>query len=153
MLCDLRMTWPWWHSAQQEAELLRAILEELIPWAIGGYRGQGGGVFVTSWSGNSENIACIPLTYYLYMLCKYRGSTYLSMCINKSVHNIYVFHFKTSASWMYQKCKLKNKWLSDVYNLFTFCCIKAVLSFNTFNSPWCLLVSSPFQFLWWRVLP
>lgn len=38
-------------------------------------------------------------------------STHLSMCIIKSIHNIHVFHLKTSAICMYQKCKLKSKWL------------------------------------------
>lgn len=81
MLYDLRMTWPW-PSAKQGVELLtRAILKELIPRAMCGWRGGEEGVFVTSWSGNSR--AGISPTYYLYMLHKYMDDVYISEHVHK----------------------------------------------------------------------
>lgn len=81
MLYDLRMTCPW-PSAKQGVELLtRAILKELIPRAMCGWRGGEEGVFVTSWSGNSR--AGISPTYYLYMLYKYMDVIYISEHVHK----------------------------------------------------------------------
>ena len=81
MLYDLRMTCPW-PSAKQGVELLtRAILKELIPRAMCGWRGGEEGVFVTSWSGNSR--AGISPTYYLYMLYKYMDDVYISEHVHK----------------------------------------------------------------------
>lgn len=103
MLCDLRMTWPW-HSASKEQSYWggQFFRNEFPGLQMGGEEGKGYHCNFLVRQLFQEHVYHLPITSICYVNI-WRMSTYLSVCINKFIYDVYVFIFKTSAIWMYLK--------------------------------------------------